>query len=361
MVSTVSYGNLDALVGLSFGWNAFSAVTTTQINGSVTIDSASTEEVITYSDMTGSVTGAMIPLHSVTYQVASVNDATDSLVLDAYVNKTLVGQMNFTVAGFSGAGIALAAMPLDAFIQQAGNLSSLAGNVFVLGLNTNGAKGQSIDYPISTEFTFFPNSAAYYATAAQPVLTGTQGSQLLVGLSGNDTITAGVGKTVIYGSAGNDTLICGSGTDFIYAGAGTNTLIGGSGVDTMTAGNGVDTLIGGTGRSIMVGGYGQDTFVFSPGHTGGLTTATADSIQRFRAGTMDVINLTAFDAVLPAGSGGHLTFIGTQAFDGHAGEVRYDVTSTGLTITADLTGAGVPDFMITLKNVFSLTANDFVL
>ena len=109
----------------------------------------------------------------------------------------------------------------------------------------------------------------------------------------------------------------------------------------------------------MVGGKGNDTFVFSPGHTGGLTTATADSIQRFRAGTHDVIDLSAFDAHLPAG--GHMTFIGTAAFDGHAGEVRYDVTSSGVTLTADTTGTGIADVMITLKNVFSLASSDFVL
>ena len=361
MVQTVSLGNLDSLVGLTLGWNALANASASQINGSVTITSNSTSEVVTYAGMAGTITSAFLPMKTVTFEVASVSDANNTLVLDAYVGTSLVGAMNFTVAGFSGAGIALAAMPLDSFIMQSNNLSGLSGSLFVLGLNAAGAKTQSIAFDVNNAFTFYSGSAVYYATSANPVLLGTHGEQLLVGLSGDDTITAGQGRTVIYGGPGNDVLTAGSGTDFIFGGSGNDTIYGGAGTDTLTAGTGTDIIHAGTGRSIMVGGKGDDTFVFSPGHTGGLTTATSDSIQRFHAGTHDAIDLSAFDALLPTSAAGHLSFIGTAAFDGHAGEVRYDVTSTGLTLTADLTGAGTADLMITLKNVFSLSATDFVL
>ncbi len=361
MVTTVSLGNLDPLVGLTFGWNAFATAAATLINGSVTVSSTSTSEVITYSGMTGTLGGAFFTLKNVTFEVASVSDTSNTLVLDAFVGKSLVGQMNFTVVGVSAVGLALAAMPLDSFILENGTLSALNGALFVLGVNPSGAKAQSIAFDVDSAFTFFPNSAVYYATSSNPVLQGGHGKELLVGLSGNDTITAGPGKTVIYGGPGNDVLSAGAGTDFIFGGAGTNTIRGGAGTDTLTAGSGIDTIYAGTGRTIMVGGAGSDSFVFAPGHTGGLTTATADSIQRFHAGTHDVIDLSAFDSALPSGGAGHLTFIGTAAFDGHAGEVRYDVTGTGVTITGDLTGGGTADFMITLKSVFGLAAADFVL
>ena len=361
MVTTVSWGNLDPLVGLTFGWNARASASATLINGSVTTSSSSTSEVITYSGMTGTLGAAFFNLKNVTFAVVSVSDTANTLVLDAFVGQSMVGQMNFSVVGFSGAGIALAAMPLDSFIEQSGTLSALSGQLFTLGINPGGAKTQSIGFGVGGTFTFFPGSAAYYATSANSVLVGGAGKELLVGLSGNDTITAGPGKTVIYGGPGNDVLTAGAGTDFIYGGAGTDTIRGGAGTDTLTAGPGIDTIYAGTGRTIMVGSSGSDSFVFAPGHTGGLTTATSDSIQRFRAGTHDVIDLSAFDAALPAGGHAHLSFIGTAAFDGHAGEVRYDVTSTGVTITGDLTGTGSADFMITLKNVFSVSAADFVL
>jgi Ca2+-binding RTX toxin-like protein len=361
MVNTVSLGNLDPLVGLTFGWNALASTSVSLINGSVTISSSSTSEQVIYSGMTGMISSAFIPMRTVTFTVASVNDTSDTLVLDAFVGKQLVGQMDFTIAGFSGAGIALVAMPLDSFILQSGDLAGLAGSLFVLGLNTVGAKSQAITYDIGNTYTFFPNAGVYFATAASPVLQAGNGPKMLVGLSGNDTITAGPGKTVIYGGPGNDVLNAGAGTDFIFGGAGNDTIHGGSGHDTLTAGTGTDTILAGTGRAVMVGGNGVDSFVFTPGHTGGMTIATADSIQRFRAGTHDVVDLSGFDSTLPSGGSGHLTFIGTAAFDGHAGEVRYDVTSTGVTLTGDLTGAGVADFMITFKHVFSLSAADFVL
>jgi len=361
MVTTVSLGKLDSLVGLTFGWHSLVNASASLIDGSVTTTSSSTSEVVTYSGMTGTVGNVFIPMPSVTFAVAGVSDANDTLVLDAFVGKTLVGQMNFTVAGFSGAGIALVAMPLDSFILQSGDLAGLAGSLFVLGLNPAAAANQSIAFDAGTSYKFFPGATVSYATSANPVLHGGDGARMLVGLSGNDTITAGPGKTVIYGGPGTEVLTAGAGNDFIFGGSGADTIYGGSGADTLTAGTGKDTIHAGTGHMVMVAGKGTDSFVFAPGHSGGLTTATADTIQSFHAGKHGVIDLSAFDAVLPPGGPAHLTFIGTAAFDGHAGEVRYDVTSTGVTVTADLTGAGEADVMITLKHVTSLVAGDFVL
>jgi len=361
MVTTVSQGHLDALVGLTFGWHSLVNASASLVDGSVTTTSSSTSEVVTYAGVTATTGSVFIPMSSVSFAVASVSDANDTLVLDAFVGRQLVGQMNFTVTGFSGAGIALVAMPLDSFILQSGDLAGLAGSLFVLGLNPAGAANQPVNYGIGSSYKFVPGATVSYATSANPVLQGGDGARMLVGLSGDDTITAGPGKTVIYGSSGTDVLTAGAGNDVIFGGSGTDTIYGGSGQDTLTAGSGKDTIRAGTGHAVMVTGQGTDTFVFAPGHTGGLTAATADTIQSFHAGKHDLIDLSAFDAALPAGGPAHLTFIGTAAFDGHAGEVRYDVTSTGVTVTADLTGAGVADFMITLKHMTSLVAADFVL
>jgi len=156
-------------------------------------------------------------------------------------------------------------------------------------------------------------------------------------------------------------LTAGSGGDTIYGGTGNDTIYGGSGKDVLNAGSGTDVIHAGKGHAVMVSGSGADTFVFSPGHTGGLTASTADVIQHFRPGLGDRIDVSAFDAGLPAGGTGHLTFIGTAAFDGHAGELRYDVTSTGVTLWGDINGDGTADFSIVLTKVTSLVAGDFVL
>ncbi|KUR73313.1 calcium-binding protein [Novosphingobium sp. FSW06-99] len=361
MAKTVDLGSLDALVGVVFGPNAMVNATASLINGSITNSSASTSEVLTYGGLTGTIGSDFIAVKGITFVVNSVNDTDNTLTMNAYVGSTLVAELDFSVAGFSGAGIVLAAMPLASLVTQANNLSGLAGSLFVLGLGAEGAKGQSLNFGISNDYSFFPHASVHYATAANPVLQGSTGAQMLIALTGNDTVTAGPGETIIYGGTGTDVLRAGAGADTIYGGSGTDTIIGGSGADTLEAGSGIDTIYAGTGRSVLIGGLGTDTFVFAPGHTGGLTTATADVIRHFHPHLGDVINLTAFDALLPPGGTGHLSFIGTAAFDGRAGEVRYDVTSSGVTVECDMTGAGTADMMFMIRSVTTLAAGDFVL
>ena len=219
----------------------------------------------------------------------------------------------------------------------------------------------SWNFTVGAAYSFIADAGVHYATVTSPVLQGFHGPQMLIALSGNDTLVAGGGRTVIYGGPGNDLLVAGTGKDLIYGGAGNDTIVGGSGINLLFGGSGTDTIYAGTGRSIVISTTGADRFVFSPGHTGGPDMETADSIQHFRPSHGDLIDLTAFDALLPANAGGHLTFIGTNPFDGHAGELRYDVTSSGLAFEGDLTGTGNADFLITMKNTFVLATNNFLL
>ena len=361
MATTVQFGELDSLLGMTFGFGALANVLPTQIRGSITTSSASTSEVLTYDGLTATIGNLFIAMANVTFTVTAVSDSDNTLTIDAYVGRALVGELDFSVAGFSPAGIVLAAMPLDSLVSQAGNLPGLAGSLFVLGIGAAGAKGQSVAFEIDNGYSFFPDASVHYATAGHPVLQGGRGPEILIALSGNTTITAGPGRTVIYGGPGNDVLTAGPGNAVIYGGAGTDTIVGGAGTAILFAGSGKDTIIAGTGEAVLIGGTGQDTFVFAPGHTGGLTPPSADSIQHFRPWLGDLIDLTAFDALLPAGTSGHLSFLGTAAFDHHAGELRYDVTSTGIALQGDLTGSGTAQFLITMKNITSIAASSFLL
>jgi serralysin len=51
------------------------------------------------------------------------------------------------------------------------------------------------------------------------------------------------------------------------------------------------------------------------------------------------------------------SFIGTSAFSGKTGELRYD----GTTVYGDVDGNGVADFSIIVANHASLTQSDFIL
>lgn len=368
MPFSVSLGNIDALVGMTFGPAAFANLSATLIDGSITNSASSPNEVLTYNGTIGTVGTAFFPMKTVSIKVVSVSDTDDSLTIDAFVGTTLVGEMNFTVVGFSANGIALAAMPLASLVTQSGNLPGLTGSLFELGFNAAGASGTSVNFGIGDTYNFIKGAGIHYATTANPVLHGGNGPQMLIGLSGNDTITAGWGATIIYGGPGTGVLTAGSGKDTIVAGSGNDTIYGGSGLDVLHGGAGTDVIYAGTGHAVMICGAGTDTFIFAPGHTGGVTAATADVIQHYLSGIGNTIDLSAFDPGLkpyavnePVGAGGHLTFIGTAAFDGHAGELRYDVTSTGVTLWGDINGDRVADFVITMTKVTSLNVHDFVL
>ena len=69
-------------------------------------------------------------------------------------------------------------------------------------------------------------------------------NDVLVGGSGNDTITAGVGADLIYGGAGNDVIDAGTGADVISGGRGNDSIQGGAGDDVFAynRGDGSDTV-----------------------------------------------------------------------------------------------------------------------
>jgi Ca2+-binding RTX toxin-like protein len=359
MVDTITQDELDKLVGMTFSATALTNLTVTAVDGSITNTSSSPNQVLTYGGLTATVGSEFLAISTLTYTVTSVSDSTDTLTLDAYIGSTLFSELDFTVVGLSGAGIALSTMPLASLVQDSSNLSSLNGSVFMLGTNAYGATKASLDFTPDAAYAFIPGAAVSYATTTKTTLTGTTGPQMLIGLSGNDTITAGSGRTIIDGGSGNDTLYAGSGVDVIYAGSGDTVIWGGSGKDTMHGGSGTTVMHAGTGQTIMQGGSGADTFVFSPGHTGGLTATSADIIEQLHTRFGDLIDLSAFDALLPAGQ--HLSFIGTAAFDGHAGEVRYSVSGSTLTLFGDMTGSKTASFEIVVNHSTGLIASNFIL
>ena len=185
-------------------------------------------------------------------------------------------------------------------------------------------------------------------------ITGTNGSDTLIGNDednilnggrGNDTVSGGGGNDVILDGSGNDSANGGAGDDTFIVGAGANDFDGGTGSDTVdysaffgainvnladsttTGGaagndtltdveniigtNGSDTLIGddednilngGRGNDTVSGGAGNDTFVVGTGLNtieGGSGSDTVDYSQFFGAITFDLVSQT-----LSGGGGG---------------------------------------------------------
>ncbi|MFE0759278.1 calcium-binding protein [Inquilinus sp. NPDC058860] len=224
-------------------------------------------------------------------------------------------------------------------------------------------------------------------SAFNDTLTGDAGSNRLSGADGADTLDGGAGNDQLVGGAGADVLIGGEGFDsalYDNAAAGVtasladaagNTgdaagdtysgiehLVGSAFNDVLTgdaAANyligqgGDDTLTGGVGADRLVGGAGADTFVFS---------AVADSRAKVAFDLITDFSQTDGDHIDVSGiTGGSGSFIGSAAFSGDAGEVRFVAGAEQTNVYIDANGDGWADGQIRLTGSITLTADDFVL
>jgi Ca2+-binding RTX toxin-like protein len=253
----------------------------------------------------------------------------------------------------------------------------------------------------------FDASADLYSiiTYGNMSLYGNAGNDTLIGSSGNNSLDGGTGDDFMSGGAGNDSYSVDSLFDVVVEGAGggidsiratisytlatdlehltlsgtaaldgtgnsvanqltgntgANMLSGLDGDDMIIANGGADVLIGGTGRDQMYGDAGADIFRFATGDFAGLTTTTADLIGDFTKADLDTIDLGAIDAVA-GGADDAFAFLGTGAFTGVAGQLRYEYSGTRTMVYGDLDGNGTADFAIALTGNIALVSADFVL
>ena len=259
-------------------------------------------------------------------------------------------------------------------------------------LRTDNAAGTAALHLTGNEF-------ANYITgnAGDNVLDGGDGSDTLWGGGGRDTLIGGKGDDTFFVDSADDTVIeaIGGGydtviTDVSYTlgagqeieflrtrlqgektainltgnelankingNAGDNILDGGAGNDDLWGGDGNDILIGGKGSDVLAGGAGNDIFRFMPGDFGTLASGGYDRITDFGQG--DRIDLSALESQV---SGGHLSFIGTQGFTGHAGQIGYYDDGKDTFVSGDLDGDKVADFVIKVSGHHAMTSEHFIL
>ncbi len=243
-------------------------------------------------------------------------------------------------------------------------------------------------------------------------LAGGGGGDLLEGGDGKDRLDGGAGGDILVGGAGNDTYVIDDAGDFVIEAAnggvdtinsaidytlgaeqenlkltgsalngngndlanaitanglnnalngnnGDDVLRGLAGDDTLSGGSGKDTIYGGTGIDRLYGGADGDVFRFDTGDTGA-TRTTADTIFDFSHADHDKIHLAAIDANTTRGGTQAFAFIGTDAFGGHAGELRYSTDGSSTLIEGDTDGDGVADLAIILSGQQTLVAGDCI-
>ena len=243
-----------------------------------------------------------------------------------------------------------------------------------------------------------------YGNELDNVLTGNGATNKLFGMDGNDQIDGKGGADRMFGGTGDDRYYvdnysdrtienAGDGTDAVFASvdyklaaniekltltgtadlwaygndgdnvltgnSGANKLYGMTGNDRLDGGAGNDWLEGGAGQDGLTGGTGADQFVFRDGDFAGANAANADRITDFTHGE-DHIRLNFVDADSSIDGDQAFAFLGSAAFDNHAGELRYEQISGNTYVEGDTNGDGVADFMIRVDGLHTLVSGDFV-
>ncbi len=261
------------------------------------------------------------------------------------------------------------------------NILGTAGNDVLVGdplgvastdvLNSNWSTGDDWMFGGSGNDTYNVNSVGDKVrefsgggtdTVVSRIFSYTLGSNLenlrLDNTAGFITAFNGTGNSLNNSIIGNNNSNILSGLD------GNDTLSGGSGNDTLNGGDGNDTITGGAGKDTMSDGNGTDTYRYfaTSESTAG---RNRDVILDFSRG-FDKIDLSPIDANITLAGNQAFNFIGTAAFSGLAGEVRYVDTGSNLVVQVDVQGDGdvIAEMEIQLNGLGVagvLAATDFVL
>ncbi|WP_336966207.1 Ig-like domain-containing protein [Sphingobium aquiterrae] len=165
-------------------------------------------------------------------------------------------------------------------------------------------------------------------------------------------------NTIIGGSASDK--ICGlAGDDSLFGGGNNDTLYGGDGNDLLNGGYGDDILVGGAGADRLTGGDGADRYVFTA--IGDSTTSASDHILTFWRAENDKIDLSAIDANIGTTANDSFAYMGSAAFTGAAGQLRYQTVDGHAVIYGDVNGDKIADFAIHVDNVPTMFMSDFIL
>lgn len=210
-------------------------------------------------------------------------------------------------------------------------------------------------------------------------LRGNSGDNVLDGRVGADVMRGGGGDDFYIIDNANDRVVeaRGAGDDRVYARISyraeanvEQVILRGSGAFDIT-GNGLDNALvgnvdanrinGGAGADTMRGGGGNDLFEFRDNSFAGLRPSTCDRIVDFSQDQGDSIDLHLVDADTATAGRQDFAFIGTGAFTGAAGQLRYEVINDNTYVYGDTNGDGAADFMIRLDGGHALVGGDFIL
>jgi len=173
------------------------------------------------------------------------------------------------------------------------------------------------------------------------------------------TVANVVDGVTLTGTSKANTLTGGTAEDTISGLGGSDVLSGLGGGDAINGDYGNDTINGGAGADVLTGGAGADTFVYQALSDSSLTLT--DLLTDFTVSQNDKISLSAIDANANIAGDQAFAWIGTGAFTGTAGQLRYYQSGGDTYVTGDVNGDSAGDFLIRIDPLLSLVATSFVL
>lgn len=146
-----------------------------------------------------------------------------------------------------------------AALSQAGGVTFTDGTVLYVGDGGSNTK----DFGI-----FSTTSGAFFGGAGNDTVQTGEGSFVVQGNAGDDSITIGPGgHNTIYGGQGDDFVTIASGggfapaLNFVQGNMGNDNIVGGPGDDILLGGKGDDTITGNNGVDIIDGNLGNDNLI----------------------------------------------------------------------------------------------------
>jgi hypothetical protein len=211
-----------------------------------------------------------------------VNDDGGSATPGAFTVTVAAGDPS--PASFPGAGAPGTSVTLDAGAYAVA-ASGPAGYTTTPGPDCSGviALGQTRTCTLTSDDDR-PATATCNGKAATIVggpgpsdIRGTAGNDVIVDLDGSNIVRGRGGRDTVCTGAGNDQVLAGDGADAIIDTGGTNVVVGGAANDTITTGGGRDAIASGAGNDVVDSGAGND-HVDGDGGSDTLATGAGDDV-----------------------------------------------------------------------------------